>query len=471
MSAFRFLSPQRWLHWAFAVAIVLSSVSDSRADAIAWQQDFEQARQLAAQQNKLVLVHVWAPWCGPCRRMDREVFNQPDLAAAIHALYVPVKINTDQLPAARHAFGIRAWPTDIVMTPDGKVIKKMEGFRTASQYGALMAQIAGAARPNIPQLVTRPVAPPVQRQPLAPPVQRQTVAPPVQRQQTVPSAEPALAPQRAVDNPSEQRQPSPRRPIQQGSAPSEDVAPAPAPRFTERPTPREPAAASPQNRDQRYRNFRPEDPDYRQEPARQRQPVASRQPIDSPPSQPSRANPPPHADPREQPPLPRENITSNRRPPVEPRLARRGTDPGLPTRNNNRQEPTAPEPPPVARNPNLPDLGLEGYCPVRLMQDKTWVRGNPEWGVIHRGRLYLFSGPREKSLFFADPDRYAPVASGADPVIATEEGRRVEGKRELGVFGKDGRIYLFAREETLRVFESNPEKYAAEIVEPRLYKR
>ncbi|MDA8041990.1 MAG: thioredoxin family protein, partial [Pirellulales bacterium] len=35
-------------------------------------------------------------------------------------------------------------------------------------------------------------------------------------------------------------------------------------------------------------------------------------------------------------------------------------------------------------------LGLEGYCPVALMETGSWVEGQARWGARHRGRTYLF---------------------------------------------------------------------------------
>jgi len=113
--------------------------------------------------------------------------------------------------------------------------------------------------------------------------------------------------------------------------------------------------------------------------------------------------------------------------------------------------------------PGNPPLGLDGYCPVTLCEQQRWAPGNPRWGAIHRGRTYLFAGPEEQRRFFADPDRYAPVISGNDIVLATEQGRVVPGMREHGVFYQ-GRVYLFSEEGTLEKFSRNPAAYAAQAL-------
>jgi YHS domain-containing protein len=103
--------------------------------------------------------------------------------------------------------------------------------------------------------------------------------------------------------------------------------------------------------------------------------------------------------------------------------------------------------------------GLDGFCPVQLLENGRWQPGKKAWGVIHRGRTYLFSGADEQHRFQADPDRYAPVSSGDDVVVLLEQGRSVSGYRQHGL-QFDGHIYLFASESTLEKFRSNPHYYA-----------
>jgi protein disulfide-isomerase len=117
---------------------------------------------------------------------------------------------------------------------------------------------------------------------------------------------------------------------------------------------------------------------------------------------------------------------------------------------------------------SAPPLGLDGCCPVQLMKVRNFARndprfkytkGDPRYGVVHRGRTYLFCGPAEQQEFLKDPDRYSPVMAGNDPVLLLEEGRQVPGTRELGFYFGD-RIYLFATSESQAKFNANRHKYA-----------
>jgi YHS domain-containing protein len=111
-----------------------------------------------------------------------------------------------------------------------------------------------------------------------------------------------------------------------------------------------------------------------------------------------------------------------------------------------------------------PPLGLDGYCPVTLWEKQEWALGNRQWGAVHLGRTYLFRGEEEQRRFFADPDRYAPVASGYDVVLAVEQGQLVPGARNWGCYYGD-RVYLFSSVDSMKKFEANPAMYAERAAE------
>jgi len=113
-----------------------------------------------------------------------------------------------------------------------------------------------------------------------------------------------------------------------------------------------------------------------------------------------------------------------------------------------------------------PPLGLDGYCPVTLVEKETWQRGDPFCFAIHDGCLYRFAGKPERKRFLETPDAFAPVASGRDITIATDQDDVVPGKREHGCYYR-GKVYLFASEEALAKFAANPDRYAGETAYPQ----
>ena len=70
------------------------------------QENFEKT----VNDNSMVIIDFWAPWCGPCKGFA-PVYEQ---AAAAHSDVVFGKVNTDEQQELAGSFGIRSIPTLVV---------------------------------------------------------------------------------------------------------------------------------------------------------------------------------------------------------------------------------------------------------------------------------------------------------------------------------------------------------------------
>jgi YHS domain-containing protein len=111
-------------------------------------------------------------------------------------------------------------------------------------------------------------------------------------------------------------------------------------------------------------------------------------------------------------------------------------------------------------------LAVSGYCPVSLVEDRKLVKGQSEHSIAHQGRTYRFSSPTARQRFQEQPARYLPWSGGSCPVTQLEQARTEPGDPRWGVLYA-GRLFLCATEEDRRRFVANPSPYATqEIAEP-----
>ncbi|MEM6473190.1 MAG: thioredoxin fold domain-containing protein [Planctomycetota bacterium] len=113
-----------------------------------------------------------------------------------------------------------------------------------------------------------------------------------------------------------------------------------------------------------------------------------------------------------------------------------------------------------------PELALQGYCPVSVIENMEWVEGKPEHGVIHLGKLYLFANEGAMEKFLVDPIPFTPVLNGIDVVRFFEERKIVPGKREWGsIDPTHNRMFFFADEEAMVHFEEKFQNYVGPAIE------
>jgi uncharacterized protein YyaL (SSP411 family) len=95
---------------------------------IHWHEWGEVAFALAKQQNKPVLLDIGAVWCHWCHVMDRESYENPEIAQIVNEHFIAVKVDRDERPDvdSRYQVAVSAlsgqggWPLTAFLTPEGK---------------------------------------------------------------------------------------------------------------------------------------------------------------------------------------------------------------------------------------------------------------------------------------------------------------------------------------------------------------
>ncbi|MBA3485307.1 MAG: thioredoxin family protein [Pirellulales bacterium] len=386
---------------------------------VAWRTNLDQAKMEAAQSGRLLLIHFTTKSCGPCRVLDQNVFSQPHVGPAIEQNYIPVRVDADASPALAAMYRIDRVPTEIVATAEGQQLAnppipdKVDAYLAQLQNMAqhFRQSAAGAAQTDASANVNSAYAGlSAAQSPAGPQVIRNPAMQQQQQQQSQPQTQgnPYV---NAATNPNVYGQAQ-----NVYAAPPQQAAPAQA------------ASQSPQQGS------------YQQQVAAQT------------PAMPSNAMP-----------------RSYRNPATDATVAAIAAVPGATaiTSAAAGAETARLAATPQLEKPQLPagapPLAFDGFCPVTLKTLNRWSMGDSQFGLVHRGRTYLFTGAEQRDQFYANPDGFSPVFGGLDPVMLIDKQQSVEGSRIVGGFRYGDSFYLFSNEESKQKFAASPHTYAAGV--------
>jgi uncharacterized protein YyaL (SSP411 family) len=110
---------------------------------IQWNEWSEEAFATAKHENKPILLDIGAVWCHWCHVMDRESYDDPEVAKIVNERFVAVKVDRDERPdidsryqvAVSAVSGQGGWPLTAFLTPDGKPFYGGTYFPPEDSYG------------------------------------------------------------------------------------------------------------------------------------------------------------------------------------------------------------------------------------------------------------------------------------------------------------------------------------------------
>ena len=105
-----------------------SYLRSARHQPVKWHPWGAEAFARAQEEDKPILLDIGAVWCHWCHVMDRESYEDPEMARLINQLFVAVKVDRDERPDvdARYQAAVSAisgqggWPLTAFLTPDGR---------------------------------------------------------------------------------------------------------------------------------------------------------------------------------------------------------------------------------------------------------------------------------------------------------------------------------------------------------------
>jgi uncharacterized protein YyaL (SSP411 family) len=129
-----------------------------------WNQGFIKAKQ----EGKIALIDTYTDWCGWCKKMDRDTYEDSAIIARINKDFIPIKFNPEL--AGEYALGdtmvsgralltamskdgkSTGYPTTFFYLPKQNRMYQYPGYMDANKFGKLLDELvrvhALSTRPN-----------------------------------------------------------------------------------------------------------------------------------------------------------------------------------------------------------------------------------------------------------------------------------------------------------------------------------
>lgn len=131
-----------------------------------WQEWTQEAFSLAKRLDRPILLDIGAVWCHWCHVMDKESYEDAEIASLINNNFVPLKVDRDHRPdldwryqsAVCALTGTGGWPLTVFLLPDGEPFLGATYIPRENKYGmvgfkTLLAKVSQAYREERTSLI------------------------------------------------------------------------------------------------------------------------------------------------------------------------------------------------------------------------------------------------------------------------------------------------------------------------------
>ncbi len=91
---------------------------------------------MAKKSDKLIFMDAYTTWCGPCKKMSRDIFPQKSVGDYYNKNFINVKMDMEKGEGLTLAqkYNIRAYPTLVFINGDGTLIHRVAGYMEIADF-------------------------------------------------------------------------------------------------------------------------------------------------------------------------------------------------------------------------------------------------------------------------------------------------------------------------------------------------
>ncbi|CAA6830359.1 MAG: Thioredoxin domain containing protein [uncultured Aureispira sp.] len=95
-----------------------------------------EAQELAAKEHKIIFMDAYTAWCGPCKRMARDVFSDAEVGKFFNKHFINIKVDMEKGEGPRLAgkYRVNSYPTLLFLDEKGEVVHAAKGGRPSDQF-------------------------------------------------------------------------------------------------------------------------------------------------------------------------------------------------------------------------------------------------------------------------------------------------------------------------------------------------
>jgi len=128
------------------IPLLLFSQTDTASRGIQWTEglSWEQVKQKAKAENKYIFVDAFTTWCGPCKKMDKEVYSDIAVGEYFNLRFISIKVQMDTTNGdseeikkwyadaykIRNVFKVSSFPSYLFFSPEGVIIHRDVGLQS-----------------------------------------------------------------------------------------------------------------------------------------------------------------------------------------------------------------------------------------------------------------------------------------------------------------------------------------------------
>lgn len=116
------------------LVIVLLWPPMSRSDEPFQSLSYTEALAKAKANGRLVFIDFATDWCAPCKKLDATTFKDPEVRTWLAAKTVAIKVDGDREEKLVATLKVKAYPTLLLVRPDGREVDRLVGYRDAKQF-------------------------------------------------------------------------------------------------------------------------------------------------------------------------------------------------------------------------------------------------------------------------------------------------------------------------------------------------